>query len=537
MTMDPAKNSPLTSTAPEKASEAKGNSKGSQHADSTPLPPTLRDHIEVKSKSRDVLVHSESKLELPNEVKGTEAIALKKELGLLEGVAMIVGIVIGSGIFVSPKGVIQYTGSVGLSLGVWAVSGIVSMVGALSFVELSTMIPESGGMYSYLYEAFGALPAFLYIWVTAVIRNAAGCAVVALTFSNYLLQPFFECGQIPDTAARLIAASLICFLSFVNCVNVKWVASLQNIFTATKLLALIVVIVSGILHILWGHTENYRYPFVNSNWSSGAIATAFYQSLFSYSGWESLYYVVEELKNPERNIPLSIMISTTLVTVVYVLANVAYLAVLTPSEMLSSNAVAMTFASQLLGVMAWIMPVFVMCSTFGSMNGIVYTQSRLIFVGARRGQFPEAYSLIHANYFTPVPAIVLNALLSLMMFITSDIGLLINYSTFAMTATQLACMCALFWFRYKQPHRSRPFKVWLILPVIFSLVSLFLMVMPLIERPVEVGAALGVICTGLPVYYFAIHRQDIVHKVSRILRKLTWVHQLLFLGLPEDKTE
>ncbi|XP_068236187.1 Y+L amino acid transporter 2-like [Palaemon carinicauda] len=527
------------STPPQKeVSEIKGKSEGSSSGSNKPPGPASKEQHDTKSKTCDTTTQSKSKYENRNaEQNSKEPVKLKKELGLLEGVAMIVGIVIGSGIFVSPKGVIFYTGSVGLSLAVWAVSGIVSMVGALSFVELSTMIPESGGMYSYLYEAFGALPAFLYMWVTAVIRNAAGCAVVALTFSNYLLQPFFECNQIPDVAARLIAASLICLLSWVNCVNVKWVASVQNVFTATKLLALLVIIVAGVLHLLWGHVENYRYPLLNSNWSAGAIATAFYQSLFSYSGWESLYYVVEELKNPGRNIPLSIMISTTLVTIVYVLANIAYLAVLSPSEMLSSNAVAMTFASQTLGVMAWMMPVFVMCSTFGSMNGIVYTQSRLIFVGARRGQFPEAYSLIHANYFTPVPAVILNALLSLMMFFTSDIGLLINYSTFAMTATQFACMCALFWFRYKQPDRQRPFKVWLGLPIIFSLACLFLMVMPLVENPIEAGAAVGVVLTGLPVYYFTIHRQDIVKKVDGILRKLTYVHQLLFLGLPEDKTE
>lgn len=466
-----------------------------------------------------------------------EAVRLKKELGLMEGVTMIIGIVIGSGIFVSPKGVIQYTGSVGMSLVVWAASGLISMIGAVCFAELGTMIPESGGMYSYLFEAFGSVPAFLYMWVTVFVRNSAGCAIVALTFANYLLQPLFECGGIPDVAARLIAAVLICFLSYVNCVNVKRVASIQNVFTFTKLLALVVIIVGGIFHLLWGHVENFQDPMAGTIWSAGAIATAFYQSLFSYSGWENIYYVVEELKNPKRNVPLAIIIATSLVTVVYILTNIAYLAVLTPLEMLSSDAVAMSFASQTLGVMSWVMPLFVMCSTFGAMNGVVFTQSRLLFVGARRGQFPEAFSLIHAKYFTPVPSVILNAVLALLMFITSDIGALINYSTFAVTATQFACMCALFWFRYKQPDRTRPFKVWLILPIIFTLSLLFLMVMPLIERPTEVGAAVGVVCTGLPIYYFAIYRQDIAHQFSGILSKLTYVSQLLFLGLPEDKED
>ncbi|KAK7076453.1 Y+L amino acid transporter 2, partial [Halocaridina rubra] len=171
----------------------------------------------------------------------------------------------------------------------------------------------------------------------------------------------------------------------------------------------------------------------------------------------------------------------------------------------------------MLGVMAWIMPIFVMCSTFGSINGAVFTQSRLIFVGGRRRQFPEVFTLLHTKYFTPITAIIANAALSLLMFVTADIGLLINYSTFAVTAAQLACMLSLFWFRYKQPDRHRPFKVWLALPIVFSLATVFLMVMPMIEAPVEVGAAIGVVCTGIPVYYFCIYREDIAQKSSEVL--------------------
>ncbi|XP_037782281.1 large neutral amino acids transporter small subunit 1-like [Penaeus monodon] len=305
----------------------------------------------------------------------------------------------------------------------------------------------------------------------------------------------------------------------------------------TKLLALVMIIVAGVYHLASGHVGNFRAPLEGTKWQAAAIATAFYQSLFSYAGWENLYYVVEELKNPNKNLPLAIIISTGLVTAVYTLTNVAYLAVLTPSEMLAADAVAMTFASRALSTLAWTMPLFVMCSTFGSMNGVVFTQSRLIFVGARKGHFPEAFSLVHAHNLTPVPAVVLNGLLTLVMLVTSDVGLLINYSTFAATLTQFACICALFWFRYKQPERARPFKVWLALPVVFWLASLFLLVMPVLERPVEVGASIGVICTGLPVYYVAVHRQDIARKFEGALAKLTYVCQLLFLGLAEEKAD
>ncbi|KAG0716343.1 Y+L amino acid transporter 2 [Chionoecetes opilio] len=449
-------------------------------------------------------------------------VRLKKELGLLEAITMIMGIVIGSGIFVSPKGVISYVGSVGMSLGVWAACGLLSMLGAICFAELGTMIPESGGMYAYLHAAFGPLPAFLYVWVTAVIRNNAGGAVVALTFAYYLLRAVLEeCEAVPEAAVRLVAALLICFHSWVNCVNVKWAAKVQNVFTLSKVVALAVIIGAGAAHLAAGHTDNYRAPLHNTNWRASAIAAAFYQSLFSYSGW---------------NLPLAIICSTSLVTVIYTLTNAAYLAVLTPTEMISSSAVAVTFAGRTLGVMAWIMPAFVICSTFGSTNGAIFTQSRLFFIGARKGQFPEAFSLVHAHHLTPVPAIVLHGVGLLLMLITTDMVLLITYSTYAMTLTNLGCMLALFWFRYKHPDKPRPFKVWLVLPVVFSAIQVFLLVLPAIQNPLEVGVGLLLIATGLPVYYFAIYRKDLTDKLSGLLRRLTIWSQLVFIGLPEEKT-
>ncbi|XP_071524051.1 Y+L amino acid transporter 2-like [Panulirus ornatus] len=466
-----------------------------------------------------------------------ETVCLKKELGLFEGITMIVGTVIGSGIFVSPKGVIEYSGSVGMSLIVWAACGMMSTVGALCFAELGTMIPESGGMFSYLMEAFGPVTAFLYMWLTVVIRNAAGMAVVAITFANYLLEAVVSECEVPDVPRRLIAAGLIGFLTWVNSMNVKWAANIQNVFTVTKVLALVLIIVMGINHLASGHLDNYRDPMHGTSWAATAISTAFYQSLFSYGGWEKVTFLVEEMKNSSRNMPLAILIATSLVTIIYTLTNVAYFAVLSPAEMISSSAVAMSFAARTLGVLAWTMPLFVTCSTFGGMNGGIFTQARLIFVGARRGHFPEALSLLHATRFTPIPAVVFNGILCLLMLVTSDVVVLINYSTFCYTLTHFGCVSALLWLRYKQPERSRPFKVWLLLPILYWLTQLFLMVFPLIANPVEVGASIGIIATGLPLYYLAIYRKDIADRLSKPLGKLTYLCQLLFLGLPEKKMD
>ncbi|KAG7168110.1 Y+L amino acid transporter 2-like 12 [Homarus americanus] len=484
-------------------------------------------HTNVDTEAREdsdrLMNNLEPNKEEKDDATDSSSVRLKKELGLLEGVAVIVGIVVGSGIFVSPKGVLLYSGSVGMSLAVWVACGLLSMVGALCFTELGTMIPESGGMYSYLHRAFGPVFAFLYMWVTILTRNSAGTAVIAITFANYFLQLWLsDCETVPTIPARLIAAALIIFLTWLNCVNVRWVTKLQNVFTLTKVMALCVIICAGGYHLGTGHLENYRNPMAGTTWEVAAIATAFYQSLFSYTGWDYLNVVTEELKNPNRNLPLSIIISTTLITIIYVLTNVAYFAVLTPTEMLSSNAVAMTFASRMLGMLAWTMPVFVMCSTFGSTHASVFTQTRLIFVGARRGQFPQALTL---------------GVTIVMMLVVPDISSLINYTAFSATAMQFSCICALFWFRYKYPSWNRPFKVWLVLPILFSLTQLFLLLIPIIMTPLEVVGGITVIITGLPVYYLTIYRQDIARWFSASLDQMTIICQKLFLCLPEDKED
>ncbi|KAG0726336.1 Y+L amino acid transporter 2 [Chionoecetes opilio] len=160
---------------------------------------------------------------------------LKKELGLWDGVGIIVGIIIGSGIFVSPKGVLQFSGSMGMALIVWAVSGLLSLVGALCYAELGTLIPRSGGDYAYIYEVFGPLPAFLFLWVTLLVILPTSNTVMALTFATYIIKPAFpNCDTLPEIPVKLLAAVVICFLTWLNCANVKWAKMVQSVFTAGK---------------------------------------------------------------------------------------------------------------------------------------------------------------------------------------------------------------------------------------------------------------------------------------------------------------
>ncbi|XP_069182692.1 Y+L amino acid transporter 2-like [Procambarus clarkii] len=463
-------------------------------------------------------------------------VKLRKELGLLNCVGLIIGNIIGTGIFVSPRTVLHYAGSVGMSLSVWVATGFMSMIGALCYTELGTMIPQSGGNYTYLLEAFGPLPAFLYLWMVVMISIPGSRAIGALTFANYILQPFFPgCQEPPQSAVTIVGILLVVTLTWINSRKVKWATTVQDVLALTKVLALIMIIVVGVNHLAWGRSQHFQDPMAGSNWSPVLIATAFYHTLFSYGGWDSLNMIMEELKDPFKNMPRAVAISVSSVMVIYVFTNVAYFAVLSTDQMLASTAVAVTFGNLTLGVMAWTIPLFVGCSTAGGLNGYIFSTARLILVSSRRGHLPRALSLIHAHNYTPVTALMFSTAISLIMFVASDVRVLINYLAFAGSVFELGCIGAFFWFRINQPERHRPIKVWLGFPIMHLIIMGFLTVFPVIRQPLEVVAALVVIGTGIPVYYLSIHRQDKPNKLLYAMDKVTYVCQMMFLAVPEER--
>jgi len=458
---------------------------------------------------------------------------LKAEMTLLNGCTVIVGCIIGSGIFISPTGVLQSTGSVNMSIVVWTISGIFTMLGAYCYAELGCMIKKSGADYAYIFTALGPFPAFIRLWIECLIVRPCSGAIQALTFSLYILKPLFpECDP-PDEASRLLAALCICFLCYINCKDVKWANMVQDYFTYAKVLALIIIIITGFVQLGKGRTEQFTWEGTKTD--PTVIALSFYSGLFAYSGWNYLNFIIEEMKDPVRDLPRAIAISCVVCLVIYVLTIIAFHTTLTTTEVLGSEAVAVTFANRLYGSMAWIIPIFVACSTFGAVNGTLLTSSRLFFAGAREGQMPNVLTMIQIERTTPVPSVLTITGLSLLYLTSSNISVLMNYLGFATWLSIGAAVFCLPYLRWKAPNLARPIKVNLIFPIVYLVMTVAITLLPMIAKPVETAIGLGIILTAVPVYIIFIAWTNKPKFVAKMTDYCTIQIQKLFIVLPADK--
>ncbi|KAK3600943.1 hypothetical protein CHS0354_004154 [Potamilus streckersoni] len=430
-----------------------------------------------------------------------EKIQMEKSVGLIGGISIIVGTVIGSGIFISPKGVLEKTGSVGLSLIVWTVSGILALMGALCYAELGTLIRKSGGEYIYLKTAFGDIPAFLYAWTSVIVIRTSSIAIICLTFAEYMGTFFPFCGPavIPT---KLVAAAIIVTLMVINCASTSLAAKTQIFFTGAKLLALAIIVVGGIVRLCQGHVTEFSDSFNGSSSSASSIALACYDALWAYDGWNNLNYITEELQDPKKNLPRANIFGVLLVTVIYVMANISYLTAMTSAELLTSDAVAVTWGERVLGVAAIILPLAVLCSTFGAANGSMFTGGRVVYAAGREGHLPELLSFIQCKSRTPLPSLVFTTIISLLMIIPGDVGSLVDFFSFTAWIFYGSTVAALLFLRWKMRDAERIFTVPIFIPILFVLIAIYLVIGPIVDSPkIEFLYALIFVVGGL-VFYF-----------------------------------
>uniref|UniRef100_A0A8D3BW53 Cystine/glutamate transporter n=1 Tax=Scophthalmus maximus TaxID=52904 RepID=A0A8D3BW53_SCOMX len=411
---------------------------------------------------------------LPNE--DNRKVGLGKKVTLLRGISIIIGTIIGAGIFISPKGILKYSGSIGMSLVVWIGCGVLSLFGEFDHNYLIT--PN---------------------------KMPAAMAVISLAFGQYILQPLFMPCDTPPLAVKLATAIGITSVMYLNSISVTWTARIQIFLTFSKLLVIAIIIVPGLYQLFKGETRNFENAFEVNNMKLSGMPLAFYSGMYAYAGWFYLNFVTEEIESPERTLPLAICISMFIVTACYVLTNVAYYTVMSAEEILASDAVAVVFAEKLLGKFSIAVPVFVALSCYGSMNGCIFALSRMFYVASREGQLPEVLSMIHVRRHTPLTAVLILYPMTMLQLFVGDIYSLLNFMSFLRWLFIGVVVLGLIYLRYTKPDLPRPFKVPLFIPVVFCLACFFMVFLSLYSDPVNTGIGFAISLTGIPAYYIFIY--------------------------------
>ncbi|KAF1562440.1 Solute carrier family 7 member 13, partial [Eudyptes schlegeli] len=460
---------------------------------------------------------------------------LKRNIGYVDGVSFIIGSIVGAGIFVSPTGVLKHSLlNVGVALMIWTASGLVSLMGSLCYAELGTALPFSGGEYSHIKRGLGSLPAFVFIW-TSTFTKPASNAARALLFAEYAAQPFYGICPAPEVLKKCLALAVLWSLGILNGCSVKMAAWVQTVFTLLKMMALSVIAIGGIV-LVGGRKESlarFEDAFSSEIPNASQIAEAFFQGLYAYGGWWSLNYMAEEMKNPSRNIPLTVMTAVPAVIVFYLLVNISYLTVLTPKEIVSSVAVAVTWADRVIPSVAWIIPLSVAVSIFGALNSSMFTLGRLSYAGSQSGHLPVLISMLNVHSCTPAPAMIFSTTIASIFIIPSDLITLTNYFGFsAWLMIGLTC-ASLIVLRYREPHLHRPYKVFLPVPFVMVAMSSFLVLAPIVWSPnLQYVYAflfmLGSLIVYLPFIHFKLH--------FAFLDKITCHLQLLLEVSPADES-
>ncbi|XP_064473563.1 Y+L amino acid transporter 2-like isoform X2 [Ornithodoros turicata] len=442
-------------------------------------------------------------------------VPLQKQVGLFGGTALLIGCVIGSGIFVTPSVVYREAGSVGMDLIIWGLGGLISLLGGLCYAELGSLLPASGGDYAYLCAAGKVLPrcsgvgAFLSAWAQSTVTDPVGAATQGLAFASYVLKPIYHTCNPPYLAVTLVAATFIGLTTFINCISTKVSARVQDLLSSIKCLVLIsIILTAAVLSYRVNHLTDVPL-FANTNKDPGRITLAIYGALFSYSGWKYVNFVAAEMTDPHRQLPRVIAAGLLTVTVIYILTNVAYFLCLDGQEMLRSEAVAVSFAQATWGVKAAILvPVFVSISAFGCACAASFCSSRVVLAAARQGHLPRFLSYVHAESAVPLSSTIVRGFLGVVYAVfAGSLDALIEAGVFIDSIFDVLGVVSLFVLRHTMKETPRAYKVPIVIAVVRLLIGMGLVVIPLVSaaRYTPYILVLLILGAGMIYYWLFVH--------------------------------
>jgi APA family basic amino acid/polyamine antiporter len=432
---------------------------------------------------------------------------LLRAIGLRSAILFVVGSVIGSGIFLTTGGMAAVIPSASLLLAAWILGGVLVMAGGLTYAEMGAMFPRSGGVYVFLKEAYGPLPAFLYGWAALFVVISGGIAAVSVGFAAYLgyfIPELADSSIAGISGSKLVAVASIAVLGAVNYVGVRRGNMVNVVTTAAKVAGLAALPVMAL--IAW-RVHPVFVPVVPPGLArpAASFGVAMIAVLWTYEAWYFVTYAAGEIKEPQRNIPRALLGGILALMTIYVTVNIAYLFALSIDEMQGVTRIAERAATVLVGPAgATLIALTVVVSTFGNNAAAILAGSRLLFAMASDGVFFPAASTVHPRYRTPHLAIVAITIWSALLALSGTYEQLFTYVMFASILFSVAAGIALFRLRRTMPERPRPYRTWgyPIVPLVFIAGSAAFVLNTLLERPTESLAGLGLLALGLPAYWY-----------------------------------
>lgn len=465
--------------------------------------------------------------------------SFKPSLGLFDATMIVAGSMIGSGIFIVSADITRNVGSAGWLIAVWLITGFMTLVAAVSYGELSAMFPKAGGQYVYLKEAFNPLAGFLYGWSFFAVIQTATIAAVGVAFSKFAgyfipalevtdANIIFQLGSFKIYPAQLVSIALIVFLTYINTRGIKSGKLIQTTFTVVKLLSLFGLIVFGFL--LAAKPEVW-----NANWSDawdmktrgadggiisgvagsailGAIAASMVGSIFSSDAWNNVTFIAGEVKNPKRNIGLSLFLGTLIVTIIYVAANLMYISVL-PLENIASapqDRVAVSASNAIFGnIGTYVIAVMIMISTFGCNNGLILAGARVYYTMAKDGLFFKKTGTLNKND-VPEFALWIQCIVASALCLSGRYGDLLDMISFVVVMFYALTILGIFILRKNRPNAERPYKAfgYPLLPAIYILMAISFCVLLIIYKPAFTWPGLIIVLAGIPIYYLAVANKN-----------------------------